>query len=946
MGRLADTLERSIERLRSEVGDPFAQIGVLVSSPATIALAQRTLGRYVRVRFLAPGAVVEELGAPPLIRRGLRPEPVGWLEATTLVEARNLADRYPDAAEVLQRGAWAPALAAALGRLERAGVAPDQLRALDTDDAERAHLLGDLMAAVHRARSAAGLFGPADLARQARASVVDREVPRSLLRDRAYVVVGERALAPLLRDALAAWLAERPGLRIAREPEGPDAPDGLRSAASGYPRVDVPPAEPSALAALQAGRTAPKGDRSVRFVRALDERREAREVARAVVEAIRAGAALGDVAVVLPRIEQADLLWSELSRAGVGYVSLVGPPLSSTPEVGLLFELSAVAEAPDAADLSQLHTVLTHPVLSTTACPAGVRRARPRFRRLLSRLGPLRGLDAVRTAARSLAVAERDRSARDRLVEGLDRLADLKGELPSLAVWSDHLLAWRSLAAAWLRPSQDRERILAALEVRGGGGPRLTIGEARKLMRHLLDGRSRLVGGLNDPAVRILPPLELQAVDAPRVIVCGLADGGFPGRPVEDPVLSDRLIEQLRADGARLEGSAARATIERRRFAAAVGAAEAQLVLSVPRSELMSGRPVGPGALLLDAARTLGWAQTYRELDRLLEPADTDAAGVIRKPERALDATEHRLASVAGGGTDAVRTVAAHPFGRRLLAQQRSLDRARATLGAARPDLDAHTGRVRTRVGFERYLRGHALSEGALALLLSNPGEFFLRVVLEAYRPRALPVAGDAFDGTAVLTRMARSLPGEAPVGASPLEALRVRLIHEPESEVEMVKLQALQRLEKTLPSVTVQASTVGVVGGGGLAVEVAAHLASDEGVVQAVSAKQLPSPASVWKNEVRAALRVLATGQSGLHLVAPRSDERRTFGRAEVVRALGPRIALARALLEAGWFPFSGDAKRAKGGLSLGRDAVWSVVEEPERLTMLARSLAEEDPR
>jgi hypothetical protein len=984
---LARLLATAIAQLREALDDPFARVGVLAPSPTSCALAQRSLaeaGAFVQVRFLEPEGLLRELGEPPLILEGRRPEPPGWLVAAVLHAARALAADVSEYASALEHPRWAPAFAAAIERLEGAGVDGGALRARGRADPERTRLLAALLERVAAARAEAGLYGRADVYRAALEVDVER-ASRAVTRDRAYVVLGERALAPLAFDALSRWLRQRPGVYVALDP-GPEAPaalTGLRRAAAECPPLRGRAASAGALAQLQARlfaapaarsaaaaaaqrpraaatadardeepSAAPRGmggaspaEASVReagpfaeveMVQALDERREAREAVRAVLDAIRAGAALDRVAVALPSAAQVDVLTAELERARVPYVALLGPPLARAPAAGLLLDLAGARA--EALDLPALHHLLLHPELDPTAVGLASRRGRARWRRLLSQVGAVAGLSATRRGLEALELeAEGDIEARRALLLALDAVERAIASVEGPAPWSEHLRRWRALAATWLRESRDRDRLLELLDgpPPSAGDPELDPDDARALLARQLEERAVLSGDLQDPAVRVVPPFELFALDADVVIVTGLADGVFPARPREDPVLSDLLISEL---DARLEGARVREDLERRRFAAAVGAARRRLVLSAPRSELMSGRPLAPGRLLLDAARALGWASSYRELADAMTPADTDAAGTTFDPERATHEAEQRLARLR---RDPERLDGLGPSARGLLALYRAQDRHRAAGGVDRPC--PHTGRVDPEILPAPLAEGAPVTPRALARMLEAPSLYFFQELLGARAPRRLPRPLDPFERHGLWARVVEGLRAACREGAAaPLEALEAWLEATRGALPERAAAVAARTDAHGLRAVAGALERAGRVEEReldlwGTKLEVPSGIRAGGDLARVFPSAKPPKKASE-KVDRAGALELLARGGDleRLRVIGLRDSQQGTYTQAELEPLARRWLAVARALAEAGYWPLA-QRTTAFGGrptmtrFALAGDPVHDPLGEPE---------------
>jgi ATP-dependent helicase/nuclease subunit B len=131
------------------------------------------------------------------------------------------------------------------------------------------------------------------------------------------------------------------------------------------------------------------------------------------------------------------------------------------------------------------------------------------------------------------------------------------------------------------------------------------------------------------------------------VFVPGLAEGLFPRRALEDPLLTDDHREKV---STKLDTQVQRGARERMLLRTAAAAASRQLVISYPRMDVTQARPRVPSFYALEALRAAeGRLPSLREFEkrasksapsRLDWPAPTD-------PTVAIDDAEYDLASLA-----------------------------------------------------------------------------------------------------------------------------------------------------------------------------------------------------------------------------------------------------------------------------------------------------------
>ncbi len=292
---LSQALATAIGVLRDHLGDPMARIGVLAPSSTNASLARQQLalaGPVIRVDFLTAERVVLDRGHAALAAEGLRAEPPGWLSGTVRAFLGSQPEALGKYAETLSRSGWSQPLTSALRRLEEAGVAAKDLRALQDTHAD---VLATVLEHVTEQRGETW----ASLPEMARASL-SGESPFDGIQ--AVVVLGRHRLAPCIAKALAPWLEDRPGVLIDL---------GLGA---------VEPSTASLIDPVQKLRVRTSPDTEVASTP--DEVRECREGVRAVLDAVREGIPLDRLAVAVADTSQLEVKSSKTT---------IGPPYPSGP---------------------------------------------------------------------------------------------------------------------------------------------------------------------------------------------------------------------------------------------------------------------------------------------------------------------------------------------------------------------------------------------------------------------------------------------------------------------------------------------------------------------------------------------------------------------------------------------------------------------------------------
>lgn len=266
----------------------------------------------------------------------------------------------------------------------------------------------------------------------------------------------------------------------------------------------------------------------------------------------------------------------------------------------------------------------------------------------------LQGLRAeLQTQLRNLE--KEDQSHRphiERRVEQLTRLEhfslpliDLLGSLPKSARWGEWLEQLSDLAQTALAHPESVLAVLSELV------PMTEVGPAT--LEEVYDVLSEKMGSLrNDPPRRRYGHVFIGSIGEARartfdvVFLPGLAEGLFPRRASEDPLLLDEHRAKL---GPQLETQAQRVARERMLLHSAAAAAAKRLVVSYPRMDVMQSRPRVPSFYALEVLRAAeGRLPTLREFKeraassaptRLDWPAPAD-------PAIAIDDAEYDLASL------------------------------------------------------------------------------------------------------------------------------------------------------------------------------------------------------------------------------------------------------------------------------------------------------------
>ena len=253
-----------------------------------------------------------------------------------------------------------------------------------------------------------------------------------------------------------------------------------------------------------------------------------------------------------------------------------------------------------------------------------------------------------------------DQSHRPHIERRIDQLArlehfalpliDILSSLPKSAHWGEWLDRLSDLARTALRSPESVLAVLSELT------PMSEVGPAA--LDEVYDVLSEKLGSLRtDPPRRRYGHVFVGSIDEARarafdtVFLPGLAEGLFPRRALEDPLLLDVHRAKLTHDrnGAALDTQDQRVARERMLLRTAAAAASKRFVVSYPRMDITQARPRVPSFYALEVLRAaegrLPSLRAFRERaatsapSRLDWPAPTD-------PAVAIDDAEYDLASL------------------------------------------------------------------------------------------------------------------------------------------------------------------------------------------------------------------------------------------------------------------------------------------------------------
>ena len=811
---LETALVAQVRRLKEP--DPFAPLTVVTGSSLVAnhlaRILARSLGAYVNVRLTSIHDLARQLAAEALARQGWRAAPA--LARERLV-VRLLRMRSPDGyfAPVASMPGLPAALARSLNDLREACLRPEQVAELagQGNMAAKMAAVAAIYAEYVRALQEARLADDAELyARAVARQAVDpwpaaeplflyglydlAEMQRRLLVSlRERIAHSFEPALPNASDTLASILGGSarpcaqavPGLQRRAEPSSLERvvttvnadPSLVTSSVAGD---DVPP-----VAGPQTGGgERPPNDGSLALVSVADEAAQRSAVAREIMARVSSGVALHALGVVVVGERQRAAVAATLEAAGIrvalqrrgtnvrakGLRALLdcllpanGEALQRTAVLELAASTGVSAAAAQAVEVARWDR------LSRRArVVAGASQWAERLAAEQRRLAWQRGRLSVEGTPADLAENEREQEALRSLITFVERLHDFRKRFPASGSWSAFVAALLDVAGDLADGESSDEngdldtdqalqavRALAALDA---VEDRVVRGEFAAVARRALDAVIERCGVVGQDGVAILSPHEVRGLAFDTLIICDLAEGGYPGRVPSDPILLDDERERLSAGGdVYLETARKRESQAGSLLALALQAARQRAVLIYPRLEASTGKPRLPSRLLLAVASACtGSPVSFAALDQagalggLVQRLPTTAvpplasggdegrgfsagppatAGVAL--EAAVDEREFDLIALLafGGGR---RDEATRAYVERLVGASRA-----ARLRAAREAphlayLTAHDGRVapaRAAAATEAVFAG-PLSPSALQTYLTCPFAFLARYVL------------------------------------------------------------------------------------------------------------------------------------------------------------------------------------------------------------------------
>ena len=253
-----------------------------------------------------------------------------------------------------------------------------------------------------------------------------------------------------------------------------------------------------------------------------------------------------------------------------------------------------------------------------------------------------------------IAASERDdETQRANLERQLEQLRQLKQfalpviellvALPSSASWGEWLESLGSLARRTLRTPDVVLSVLAELEPMATVGP-VGLEEVSSVLQERLRFLRTEPASGSYGKVFVGSIDEARGLEFPVVFLPGLAEGLFPQRSFEDPLLLDQF---RRAVSAALPTRDDRVEQERMKLRLAVGAARDRLIASYPRMDTAEGRPRVPSFYALELPRAIDGR--LPDLQEFEDQARAGAAARINWPapvdtSDAIDDAEFDLA--------------------------------------------------------------------------------------------------------------------------------------------------------------------------------------------------------------------------------------------------------------------------------------------------------------
>jgi ATP-dependent helicase/nuclease subunit B len=226
-------------------------------------------------------------------------------------------------------------------------------------------------------------------------------------------------------------------------------------------------------------------------------------------------------------------------------------------------------------------------------------------------------------------------------------LIETLSTLPVRALWKDWLESLAALARTALRNPEPVLSVLAEFEPMGDVGP-ATLEDVAEVLGERLGFLRRDPPDRRYGSVLVCSIEESRGQEFPVVFLPGLAEGLFPQKAFEDPLLLDAF---RRAADEHLLLRHQRVDQERVRLHLAVAAASHKLVASYPRMDVVESRPRVPSFYALELPRAIQGClpdlKTFEEQTRDAAPARLNWPAPHHKAD-AIDDAEYDLVALAG----------------------------------------------------------------------------------------------------------------------------------------------------------------------------------------------------------------------------------------------------------------------------------------------------------
>ncbi len=223
-------------------------------------------------------------------------------------------------------------------------------------------------------------------------------------------------------------------------------------------------------------------------------------------------------------------------------------------------------------------------------------------------------------------------------------LIDLLDRLPGARAWADWIAKLTELAETALRQPESVLGMLAELSPMGQVGP-VGLDEVYTVLEERLRFLRRDPPHRREGRVFLCTAEEARGRTFPLVFVPGLAEGIFPQRANEDPLLLDVYRPAL----GKLAEQDTRVERERLLLHIAVGVASERVVVSYPRMDTGKARPRVPSFYALEVVRAAeGRLPDLTEFSKITAAAAPSRLGwpAPENPDLAIDDAEYDLATL------------------------------------------------------------------------------------------------------------------------------------------------------------------------------------------------------------------------------------------------------------------------------------------------------------